>query len=140
MDTNLFDALLGLLLLGSDPNNDSDDGSTTRISNDINATPTSDNGRSTPTSDDGGSTPTSDDDGLTPTSDDGGSTPTSDNGGSKPTSNDKLGAAAVLPRHRRRRATTIALLPHCPPPSPCLVRRLGRSGMGISGRGIRVYQ
>ena len=52
MDTNLFDALSGLLLLGRDSNYDSENGSTTRISNDSNVTPTSDNVRSTPTSDD----------------------------------------------------------------------------------------
>ena len=50
MDTNLGDALSGLLLLRSDSNNDSDDGSTTRISNDSNVTPTSSNDGSTPTS------------------------------------------------------------------------------------------
>jgi hypothetical protein len=50
MDTNLGDALSGLLLLGSDSNNDSDDGSTTRITNDSNVTPVSSNGGSTPTS------------------------------------------------------------------------------------------
>jgi hypothetical protein len=44
MDTNLGDALSGLLLLGSDSNNDSDDGSTTRITNDSDVTPTSSNG------------------------------------------------------------------------------------------------
>jgi hypothetical protein len=47
MDTYLGDALSGLLLLGSDSNNDSDDGSTTRITNDSNVTPTSSNGGST---------------------------------------------------------------------------------------------
>ncbi len=41
MDTNLGDALSGLLLLGSDSNNDSDDGSTTCITNDSDLTPTS---------------------------------------------------------------------------------------------------
>ncbi len=50
MDTNLRDALSGLLLLRSDSNNDSDDGSTTRISNDSNVTPTSINDGLTPTS------------------------------------------------------------------------------------------
>ncbi len=50
MDTNLGDALSGLLLLHSDSNNDSDDGSMTRISNDSNVTPTSSNDGSTPTS------------------------------------------------------------------------------------------
>ncbi len=51
MDTNLGDALSGLLLLGNDSNNDSDDGSTTCITNDSNSTPTSSsNGGSTPTS------------------------------------------------------------------------------------------
>jgi hypothetical protein len=54
MDTNLFDTLSGLLLLVSDSNYDSDDGSTTHISNDSDATPTSDNVHSTPTSNDGG--------------------------------------------------------------------------------------
>jgi hypothetical protein len=44
MDTNLDDALSGLLLLGSDSNNDSDDGSTTCITNDSDVTPTSSNG------------------------------------------------------------------------------------------------
>jgi hypothetical protein len=38
MDTNLGDALSGLLLLSRDSNNDSDDGSTTRITNDSNVT------------------------------------------------------------------------------------------------------
>jgi hypothetical protein len=51
MDTNLGDALSGLLLLGSDSNNDSEDGSTTRITNNSNLTPTpSSNGGLTPTS------------------------------------------------------------------------------------------
>ncbi len=51
MDTNLSDALSGLLLLGSDSNNNSDDGSMTCITNDSNLTPTSSiNGGSTPTS------------------------------------------------------------------------------------------
>jgi hypothetical protein len=50
MDTNLGDALSGLLLPGSDSNNDSGDGSMTRITNDSNVTPTSSNGGSTPTS------------------------------------------------------------------------------------------
>jgi hypothetical protein len=54
MDTNLFDTLSGLLLLGSDSNYDSDNSSTTLISNDSDATPTSDNVCLTPTSDDGG--------------------------------------------------------------------------------------
>ncbi len=50
MDTNLGDALSGLLLLGSDSNNDSDDGSMTRITNDSNLTLTSSsNDGSTPT-------------------------------------------------------------------------------------------
>ena len=48
MDTNLVDTLSGLLFLGSDSNNDSDDGSTTRIFYDSNATPPSNNGLSTP--------------------------------------------------------------------------------------------
>jgi hypothetical protein len=51
MDTNLGDALSGLLLLGSDSNNDSDDGSMTCIANDSKFTPTSfSNGDLTPTS------------------------------------------------------------------------------------------
>ncbi len=51
MDTILGDASSGLLLLNSDSNNDSDDGSTTCITNDSNLTPTSSiNGSSTPTS------------------------------------------------------------------------------------------
>ncbi len=50
MDTNLGDTLSGLLLLGTDSNNDSDDGSMTRITNDSNVTPTSSNGGLTPTS------------------------------------------------------------------------------------------
>jgi hypothetical protein len=50
MDTNLHDTLSGLLLLRSDSNNDCDDGSTTRISNDSNVTPTSSNDGLTPTS------------------------------------------------------------------------------------------
>jgi hypothetical protein len=50
MDTNLGDAISGLLLHGSDSNNDSDDGSMTRITNESNVTPTSSNGGSTPTS------------------------------------------------------------------------------------------
>ena len=50
MDTNLGDALSGLLLLGSDSNNNSDDGSMTCITNDSNLTPTSSiNGGLTPT-------------------------------------------------------------------------------------------
>ncbi len=49
MDTNLGDALSGLLLLRSDSNNDSDDGSTTHISNESNVTPTSSNDGLTPT-------------------------------------------------------------------------------------------
>jgi hypothetical protein len=43
MDTNLGDALSGLLLLSSDSNNDSDDVSTTHITNDSDVTPTSNN-------------------------------------------------------------------------------------------------
>jgi hypothetical protein len=54
MGTNLGDSLSGLLLLGSDSNNDSDDGSTTCITNDSNVTPTSSNGGLTPTSNAGG--------------------------------------------------------------------------------------
>ncbi len=50
MDTNLGDALSGLLLLRSDSNNDSDNGSTMRISNDSNVTSTSSNDGLTPTS------------------------------------------------------------------------------------------
>jgi hypothetical protein len=47
MDTNLGDALSGLLHLSSDSNNDSDDGSTTHITNDSAVTPTSNNSSST---------------------------------------------------------------------------------------------
>ncbi len=52
MDTNLGNALSGLLLLygGSDSNNDSKDSSTTHTTNDSDATPTSNNGSSTPIS------------------------------------------------------------------------------------------
>ncbi len=47
MDANLSDALSGLLLLSSDSNNDSDDGSMTHITNDSYVTPTSNNSSST---------------------------------------------------------------------------------------------
>jgi hypothetical protein len=52
MDTNLGDALPGLLLLygGSDSNNDSKDSSMTHTTNDSDATPTLNNGSSTPIS------------------------------------------------------------------------------------------
>jgi hypothetical protein len=41
MDANLSDTLSGLLLLSSDSNNDSDDGSTTHINIDSDVIPTS---------------------------------------------------------------------------------------------------
>jgi hypothetical protein len=47
MDANLGDALSGLLLLSSDSNNESDDGSMTHITNDSDVTPTSNNSSST---------------------------------------------------------------------------------------------
>ena len=47
MDANLGDALSGLLLLSSDSNNDSDDGSMTHITNDSDVNPTSINSSST---------------------------------------------------------------------------------------------
>ncbi len=47
MDTNLGDALSGLLHLSSNSNNYSDDGSMTHITNDSNVSPTSSNGGST---------------------------------------------------------------------------------------------
>jgi hypothetical protein len=51
MDTNLGDAISGLLLLGSDSINECDDGSTAHITNDSDLTPTSSsNGSLTPTS------------------------------------------------------------------------------------------
>ncbi len=43
MNVNLGDALSGLLLLSSDSNNDSDDGSMTHITNDSDVTPTTNN-------------------------------------------------------------------------------------------------